>query len=71
VCEGTAPVEEPGPVALHPGASEQSTAWPLLVLDGGTFLARCRGCSRVSTGQSVLAEALAAFEIHRCGERSA
>ena len=67
VCEG---VEEPGPVALHPGAWERSAAWPLLVLDAGTFLARCRGCSWVSAGQSALTAALVAFQAHVCAEPS-
>jgi hypothetical protein len=57
--------------SLTAAASDRLTAWPLLVLDAGAFLARCRGCGWTSPGQSALEATLAAFETHLCEERSA
>jgi len=42
---------------------------PLLVLDAGTFLTRCRWCSWKSTRESTPGAAMAAFEMHVCRER--
>jgi hypothetical protein len=45
--------------------------WPcLLLLDAGTFTARCRWCGWASPGQPTLDGALAAFEGHACEESS-
>jgi hypothetical protein len=50
--------------------SERLAVWPLLVLDAGVFLARCRWCSWTSGCQSNLDTALAAYEAHLCEGRS-
>jgi hypothetical protein len=55
---------------LAPATSEQPTAWPLLVLDAGTFLARCRECGWTSPAQSTLEAAVATFETHLCWKPS-
>jgi hypothetical protein len=48
-----------------------SAIWPyLLVLDAGTFTARCRWCGWASPGQTALDGAVAAFEGHACEESS-
>jgi hypothetical protein len=51
----------------RPGAREG--AWPLLVLDAGTFLARCRRCGWSSPREPTPGKALAAIERHSCEER--
>ena len=56
---------------LVPAASERLDTWPLLVLDAGVVLARCRWCSWVSPRESTLAEALLDFELHVCEDPSA
>jgi hypothetical protein len=43
---------------------------PLLVLDAGTFLARCRRCGWSSPRESTLGKALVAIGLHACEERS-
>lgn len=60
-----------------PMASEQSDAWPLLILDpgrardAGMFLARCRRCGWKSPRQPTPCAAWAAFDAHVCEERPA
>jgi hypothetical protein len=54
--------------SLTLSASERLDMWPLLVLDAGAFLARCRWCGWASPRQSTLEAALAAFEAHDCQE---
>jgi hypothetical protein len=44
--------------------------WPLLVLDAGAFLARCRWCGWASPRRSTLEAALANFGAHACEEPS-
>jgi hypothetical protein len=56
--------------SVAPTPSERFTAWPLLVLDAGAFLARCRRCGWTSPRQSALEAALATFEAHLCEEPS-
>jgi hypothetical protein len=55
-----------GPTPLALLASAPSDAWPLLVLDAGTFFTRCRWCDWKSTRVSTPGAALAAFEAHMC-----
>ena len=50
-------------------ASEQLDRWPLVVLDAGAFLARCRRCNWKSRRQPALEAALATFKGHSCEER--
>jgi len=52
-------------------ACDQFVAWPLLVLDAGEFLTRCRWCDWTSPRQPTPGAALAAFDAHICKERSA
>jgi hypothetical protein len=47
-------------------SSKHWHAWPLLVLDAGEFLTRCRWCEWTSPGVSTAGAALAAFEAHEC-----
>jgi hypothetical protein len=44
---------------------------PLLVLDAGEFLARCRSCGWRSPRESTPGEALAVFVAHECEEQPA
>jgi hypothetical protein len=45
---------------------EQSSEWPLLVLDASEFLAWCRSCAWKSPCVSTPDVALAAFAAHTC-----
>jgi hypothetical protein len=57
---------------LAHGAPEQADAGPLLVLDAGAFLARCRWCGWTSPPDgSSPGAALAAFKAHAYKERPA
>lgn len=67
--KATGPADEPNPALPAPGASGRLAAWPLLILDAGAFLARCRWCGWKSTGQSSPSGAWAAFDAHACEER--
>jgi hypothetical protein len=49
--------------------AKASSAWPLLVLDAGEFLACCRGCGWRSPGTATPGEAWAAFDGHVCEGR--
>jgi hypothetical protein len=60
-----------GPTPLALLASAPSDVWPLLVLDAGAFLTRCRWCDWKSTRESAPAAAMAAFDTHICEERLA
>jgi hypothetical protein len=53
------------------GCTNRATPWPLLVLDAGAFLARCRRCSWKTTRESTPGAALVAFEAHSCAEPAA
>jgi len=52
-------------------ASTPSDVPPLLVLDAGEFLARCRRCDWSSQGKATPGAALATFAAHACEERPA
>ncbi len=69
--KGTEPADQPSSEALVPEASEPLDSWPLLVLDAGVLLARCRCCGWKSPHASTPDEAWAAFEAHACEERPA
>jgi hypothetical protein len=56
--------------SLAPSAPKRLALWPLLVLDAGAFLARCRACGWASPSQPALEAALAKFETHHCVEPS-
>ena len=64
-------VAGPGPAPLTLVVSERFDGWPLLVLDTGAFLTRCRWCDWKSPRQSTPGGAWAAFDAHVCEERSA
>jgi transcriptional regulator with XRE-family HTH domain len=66
-----APADEPDPALPTPGTSKRLAARPLLILDAGVFLARCRRCGWKSTGESTAGGAWAAFATHVCEERPA
>ncbi len=60
-----------GPTPLALLASTPSDVPPLLVLDAGEFLARCRRCDWSSQGKATPGAALATFAAHACEERPA
>jgi hypothetical protein len=56
---------------LAPMAAPRTDGSPLLVLDAGAFLTRCRRCGWTSPRQATPKAAWAAFESHSCEERPA
>jgi hypothetical protein len=64
------PADRPGRGVLVPKPSERLASRPLLVLDAGVLLARCRCCGWNSPPAAMAAEARAAFAAHACGEQA-
>jgi hypothetical protein len=52
-------------------ASSERDMPPLLVLDAGAFLARCRWCGWTSPSESTPSGAFTAFQAHVCEEQPA
>ncbi len=71
-CAGkeTQPADRPGPGMVVPEPSERLASRPLLVLDAGVLLARCRCCGWNSPPAATPDEARAAFAAHACGEQA-
>lgn len=65
----TEPADQPSSEVLVPKASEPLDSWPLLVLDAGVLLARCRCCGWNSPHAATPEEAWAAFGAHSCDAR--
>ncbi len=68
--EEAIPADRPSPGVVVPEVSERLDSWPLLVLDAGVLVARCRCCGWNSPPVATAAEARTVFAGHACGEQA-